>query len=189
MSPALANHINIGNPIYTDQKSSVLSSGNKAAQFSNQPLAWDRGKTWISTSLTGIQFRPCLITVSATGAGFSPRLVNINPRIIQISSTGAEYSPKLLTVQPALIKMKATGLQFTPRNFQVNPSLIEVSPTITLKDDRIYVPKTERWGAPVFDWSGKGYTVAKGEPFPKPSELPPLPRVPKYNPNALKYVG
>jgi hypothetical protein len=82
-----------------------------------------------------------------------------------------------------------TGFQFTPRNFRVAPSLIEVSPTITIRNDRLRVPRTERWGAPVFDWSGRGVTINKGEPMPRKSELPPLPRIPKFNPNALKYTG
>jgi hypothetical protein len=143
----------------------------------------------ISVSINKANFSPCLVALSANAISFAPRLISIGPKLIAISTTGAHFDAKLMNIQPTLIKVKATGFQLTPRQFNVNPSLIEVSPTITIKNDRLRVPKTERWGAPVLDFSGKGVTILKGEPMPRKSELPPLPRVPKFNPNALKYTG
>ena len=190
VSPSLANHITIANPVFTDKALAANgASDNKAIHFKNDPQVWNRQKRWIGVSLNKANFSPCLVSLSANGFSVAPRLLSITPKLISVSTTGAHFDAKLMNIQPTLIKVKATGLQFTPRQFQVNPSLIEVSPTITIKDDRIKVWKTERWGAPVLDWSGKGVTINKGEPMPRKSELPPLPRVPKFNPNALKYTG
>ena len=191
ISPSLANHISIANPIFTDKEilAKANTKDNKAVHFRNDPLVWNRQKRWISVSLNKANFSPCLVSLSANAISIAPRLISIGPKLITVSTTGAHFDAKLINIQPTLIKVKATGFQLTPRQFQVNPSLIEVSPTITIKNDRLKVPKTERWGAPVLDWSGKGVTIIKGEPMPRKSELPPLPRVPKFNPNALKYTG
>jgi len=191
VSPSLANHISIANPVYTDQK--IVAKGstatNTGVHFNNNPLVWNRQKRWMSASLNMANFSPCLVSLSATAISIAPRLISITPRLITVSTTGAHFDAKLMSIQPTLIKVKATGFQLTPRQFNVNPSLIEVSPAITIKNDRLRVPKTERWGAPVLNWSGKGVTILKGEPMPRKSELPPLPRVPLFNPNALKYTG
>jgi len=195
VSPSLANHISITNPIFTDKKTAVFGSSseplrdNKGVHFGNNPLVWSRQKRLISVYINKANFSPCLVALSANAISFAPRLISIGPKLIAISTTGAHFDAKLMNIQPTLIKVKATGFQLTPRQFNVNPSLIEVSPTITIKNDRLRVPKTERWGAPVLDFSGKGVTILKGEPMPRKSELPPLPRVPKFNPNALKYTG
>ena len=141
----------------------------------------------MSASPNLINIRPCLINVGFTGAGSSPRLINITPRLIQVSTTGAAVEPKLFNIQPTLIKVKATGVQLTPRQFNIAPSLIEASPRI--KDDNIRVPKTERWGAPVLDFSGKGVTVKAGDRLPAKKDLPTPPTIPKFNKNALKYQG
>ena len=73
--------------------------------------------------------------------------------------------------------------------FNIAPSLIEASPGITIKDDNLLVPKTERWGAPVLDFSGKGVTVNAGDRMPARKDLPTPPNIPKFNKNALKYQG
>ena len=72
------------------------------------------------------------------------------------------------------------------RLINVNPSVIEVSPTLTIKDDKVRVPKTEKWGGAMLDFSGTGKTIdwTNGKtPLPKPSEMPKPATVPKFNKN------
>lgn len=196
ISPTLQQHISLGNPIYSDQR---LQANNRTqavtnnAWWRNEPAFYRKGINALSVSPSWANFRPCLINIGATGASASPRFLSVNPRLIAVSAKGASWDPKFMKVEPTLIRVKATGLQFQPRMFNIAPSLVEVSPTLTIKDDNIRVPKTERWGAPVLDFSGKGKTVdwTKGKtPIPKPSELKALqPKIPKFNKNALKYQG
>lgn len=143
----------------------------------------------MSASPNLINIRPCLISVGFAGAGSNPRLINITPRLIQVTTAGAAADPKLFNIQPTLIKVKATGVQLSPRQFNIAPSLIEASPGITIKDDNIRVPKTERWGAPVLDFSGRGVTVKAGDRLPAKKDLPTPPTIPKFNKNGLKYQG
>ena len=195
ISPTLANHVSIANPIYTDR--TLVATGAKQSAINNavwnyQPSFATRSVNIAQAAANLVQFRPCLITVSVTGASVSPRLINITPRAIQVSVKGVSTEPKLIKIDPAVIRIKPIGFILQPRLINVSPVVIEASPTITVKNDNIRVPKTEKWGAPVFDFSGKGATVdwTKGKtPLPRKDQLPPLPKVPKFNKNALKYQG
>ena len=192
ISPSLASHVSIENPLYTNKP--YLAGGtnqtpSRNAWFRNGPQALDITAKGFQVAPNLINIRPCLINVGVTGASAAPRLINIVPRLIQVSTTGAFADPKLFNIQPTLIKIKATGIQLTPRQFNIAPSLIEASPGITIKDDNIPVPKTERFGAPVLDFSGKGATVNAGERMPARKDLPTPPTIPKFNKNALKYQG
>lgn len=202
VSPTLEAHIGLGNPVYTDQSLAALAtatapSGTKQAVsnnawWRNEPVVYRKGISGLTVTPHWFNFRPCLINIGATGASASPRFLSVSPRLITVSAKGASWDPKFMKVEPAVIRVKATGLQFQPRMFNVAPSLVEVSPTITIKDDNIRVPKTERWGAPVLDFSGRGKTVdwTKGKtPLPTKAEMPALPKIPKFNKNALKYQG
>jgi hypothetical protein len=195
ISPTLANHVSIANPFYTDRTMGATNGKQNPtnnAVWNYQPTFANRGFTWASLSANLVQFRPCLITVSVTGAQASPRLINITPRVIQVSVKGASVEPRLIKIDPAVIRIKPIGFILQPRLINVAPVVIEASPTITVKDDKVRVPKTEKWGAPVFDFSGKGATVdwTNGKtPLPRKDQLPPLPKVPKFNKNALKYQG
>lgn len=196
ISPTLANHVTIANPIYTD-RGLIANGGTKQSATNNpvwnyQPSFATRGVNIAQVSANLVQFRPCLITVSVTGAQASPRLINITPRAIQVSVKGASVEPRLIKIDPAVIRIKPIGFILQPRLINVSPVVIEASPTITVKDDKVKVPKTEKWGAPIFDFSGKGATVdwTNGKtPLPRKDQLPPLPKVPKFNKNALKYQG
>ena len=168
-----------------------MSTTNNA-WFRNEPAFYRKDIKGFTLTPNWLNFRPCLINIGATGASVSPRFLSVSPRLITVSAKGASWDPKFMKVEPAVIRVKATGLQFQPRMFNVAPSLVEVSPTITIKDDKIRVPKTERWGAPVLDFSGKGKTVdwTKGKtPLPTKAEMPALPKIPKFNKNANKYQG
>lgn len=192
ISPSLANHVSIGNPIYTNRAylaGGTSQSASSNAWFRNSPQAIDFSLKGAATGPNLINIRPCLINVGFTGASASPRLISVNPRLIQVSTTGATASPKLFNIAPTLIKVKATGIQLTPRQFNIAPSLIEASPGITIKDDNLRVPKTERWGAPVLSFSGRGVTVNAGDRLPSKDKLPTPPTIPKFNKNALKYQG
>jgi len=192
ISPSLASHVSIGNPIYTNRPylaGGSSQSASRNAWFRNSPQAFDFSLKGAATGPNLINIRPCLINVGVTGASTSPRLMSFTPRLIQVSTTGASANPKLFNIQPTLVKIKATGVQLTPRQFNIAPSLIEASPRITIKDDNLPVPKTERWGAPVLDFSGKGITVKAGDRLPAKDKLPTPPTIPKFNKNALKYQG
>lgn len=202
MSPTLEAHIGLGNPVYTDQRLAALATAtapsgtaqaaNNNAWFRNEPFVYRKAIAALSVAPNWLNFRPCLINIGAAGATANPRFLSVSPRIITVSAKGASWDPKFMKVEPALIRVKATGIQFQPRMFNVAPSLVEVSPTITIKDDNIRVPRTERWGAPVLDFSGRGKTVdwTKGKtPLPTKAEMPELPKIPKFNKNALKYQG
>ena len=194
ISPSLANHVSIGNPLYTNKPYLAVGVGGSTPQSASNNAWFRNGPQAIDFSLKGatatpnlINIRPCLINVGFTGATSAPRLINIGPRLIQVSTTGAFADPRLFNIEPTLIKIKATGIQLTPRQFNIAPSLIEASPGITIKDDNIRVPKTERWGAPVLDFSGKGVTVKAGDRLPAKKDLPTPPTIPKFDKNGLKY--
>lgn len=193
ISPTLASHVSINNPFYTDRVLGATGAKQTSSPIWNyQPTFYNRGARFVELAANIVQFRPCLITVSATGASVAPRLINITPRLIQVSVKGASVEPRLIKIDPAVIRIKPIGFILQPRLINVAPVVIEASPTITVKDDKVKVPKTEKWGAPIFDFSGKGATVdwTNGKTkLPSKDQLPPLPKVPKFNKNALKYQG
>jgi hypothetical protein len=112
ISPTLANHVSIANPIYSDRVMAATGSaqsGTNNAVWNYAPSFASRSSTWLAASANLVQFRPCLINVAATGASVSPRLINITPRAIQVSVKGASVEPRLIKIDPAVIRIKPIG--------------------------------------------------------------------------------
>lgn len=113
--------LGVGGVAFTFQLSLFFAHLLKTLPISHHPSL-----TKFATAGSFINFAPCVLSESATGADISAVGLNIIPRLVSIRTAIAEVGGTFLNLQPQLIFINNVGLSVSPQGLSVQPGLIYV---------------------------------------------------------------